>query len=98
MPVGRGVSQNWVNFSQHLTPPEISQELSRAAASAKSLTGKALTQHLERSFLHSQTLVFPQNRPTVAVRHGLHQVPVWADNGPCMHMGSQTKPTQTTQI
>jgi len=42
-------------------PPEISQDLSRTAASAKSLTGKAIAPHSAQSFLRSQTLVFPQN-------------------------------------
>ncbi|WP_417733886.1 hypothetical protein, partial [Roseovarius sp.] len=38
------------------------QGLSRTAANAKSLIGKALAPHLEQPFLRSQTLVFPQNR------------------------------------
>ncbi|HKK84232.1 MAG TPA: hypothetical protein VJ942_01775, partial [Roseovarius sp.] len=43
-------------------PPETGQDLSGTAANAQSLIGKALGSHLERLFLRSQTLVFPQNR------------------------------------
>src|SRR6056297_3488160 len=45
-------------------PPETGQDLSGTAANAQSLIGKALGSHLERLFLRSQTLVFPQNRLT----------------------------------
>ncbi|WP_220669559.1 hypothetical protein, partial [Roseinatronobacter ekhonensis] len=48
--------------------PQISQDLSCAAANAQSLTGKARAPGLERLFLRSQTSVFPQNRRIPEVR------------------------------
>src|SRR6056297_905670 len=48
-------------------PPETGQDLSGTAANAQSLIGKALGSHLERLFLRSQTLVFPQNRLKPAI-------------------------------
>ena len=49
-------------------PPEIGQDPSRTAATASSLTGKALELQSGRSILRQRTRVFPRNRRIPVIR------------------------------
>ncbi|MGR3705255.1 hypothetical protein, partial [Sulfitobacter sp.] len=53
-------------------PPQTSQDISCTAASGQSLTRKTLEPYLDRRFLPSQHVVFPQNQPEASLKreHG----------------------------